>query len=83
MPRFKNPHAPDSTMAGRGAGLWSRAAAFSCAGLAVLAIAGCAQLPGNAEDAPPGFPDRGGLGPGGRKAGRGRCEGHEPVCPPR
>lgn len=51
MPRFKNPHAPDSTVAGRGAGLWSKAAVFSCAGLAVLAIAGCAQLPGNAEDA--------------------------------
>lgn len=52
MPRFKNTNAPDSTMAGRGAGLWSKAAAFSCAGMAVLAIAGCAQLPGNAEDAP-------------------------------
>lgn len=56
MPRFKNPNAPGSTSPGstrpgRGAGLWSKAAAFSCAGLAVLAIAGCAQLSGNAEDA--------------------------------
>nr|WP_176704880.1 hypothetical protein [Arthrobacter sp.]AXV46265.1 hypothetical protein pA2H2_p34 [Arthrobacter sp.] len=51
MPRFKNPHAPGSTTPRRCAGLWAKAAAFSCAGLAVLAIAGCAQLPGNAEDA--------------------------------
>lgn len=52
MPRLKNPNSPGSKMSGRGAGLWSKAAAFSCAGLAVLAIAGCAQLPGNAENAP-------------------------------
>ncbi|MCV9996453.1 hypothetical protein OIU93_19475 [Paeniglutamicibacter sp. ZC-3] len=56
MPRFKNPHAtgsttPGSKRPGRGAGPWSTAVAFSCAGLAVLAIAGCAQLPGNAEGA--------------------------------
>jgi hypothetical protein len=56
MPRSRNPHAPGSTAPdpmrpGRNAGLWSRAVAFSCAGMAVLAIAGCAQLPGNAEDA--------------------------------
>lgn len=51
MPRFKNPNASGSRMPVRGAGLWSKAAAFSCAGLAVLAIAGCAQLPGNPGDA--------------------------------
>ena len=38
-------------MPGCGAGLRSKAAAFSCAGLAVLTIAGCAQLPGNPVDA--------------------------------
>lgn len=51
MPRLKNPNSPDSKMPGSGANLWSKAVAFYCAGLAVLAIAGCAQLPGNSEDA--------------------------------
>nr|WP_176705550.1 hypothetical protein [Arthrobacter sp.]AXV46677.1 hypothetical protein pA58H3_p63 [Arthrobacter sp.] len=56
MPRSKNPNSIGSKMPARGAGLWSKAAAISCAGLAVLAIAGCAQLPGTTVDASPVSP---------------------------